>query len=49
MSRIATIACSARPSCTKPITALATTTARITPVSTQCAKAAVTAAAAIST
>ena len=36
MPRIASIACSARPSCTKPTTALARTTARITPVSTQC-------------
>ena len=49
MLRIAAIAASALPSCTKPITALARTTARITPVSTQCCEAAVTAAAARST
>ena len=42
--RIAAIAASALPSCTKPITALARTTARITPVSTQCWRPAVTAA-----
>lgn len=45
MWRIAAIAASALPSWTKPITALASTTARITPVSTQCCNAAVTAAA----
>lgn len=38
MWRIASMAFSALPSCKKPITALASTTAKMTPVSTQCPK-----------
>ena len=47
--RMASIACSARPSWIKPMTALTTTTARITPVSIQCPSSAVIPAAANST
>ena len=42
--RIAAMACSARPSCTKPTMAFTMTTAKMTPVSTQCCKSAVTVA-----
>ena len=49
MSRRASSACSARPSCTKPMTALTSTTARITPVSIQWPSSAVIAAATIRT